>query len=79
LVIKNVKVYWNSMSEMFVPTSLWQQTKNNERQIFSALDPEFLKSIMVQAFYPERDETNFYLVEPFSVYISLNFNKSYTP
>lgn len=24
LVVKNVKVYWNSMSEMFVPTSLWQ-------------------------------------------------------
>jgi hypothetical protein len=47
LVVKNIKVYWNSMSEMFIPTSLWQQTKHMERQIFSALDPAFLKQIMV--------------------------------
>lgn len=31
LIVKNIKVYWNSMSEMFVPTSLWLQTRNMER------------------------------------------------
>jgi hypothetical protein len=24
LAIKNIKLYWNSMSEIFIPTSLWE-------------------------------------------------------
>jgi hypothetical protein len=27
--IKKIKMYWNSMSESFIPTSLWEQTRNN--------------------------------------------------
>lgn len=36
------------MSEMFVPTSLWQQTRHLEYQIFEAMDANFLKQIMVE-------------------------------
>lgn len=28
LLVKNARVYWNSMSETFIPTSLWEQTKD---------------------------------------------------
>ena len=39
VVVKNIRVYWNSMSEMFVPTSLWEQTRHLKYQIFEAMDP----------------------------------------
>ena len=48
LAVKNIQVYWNSMSEMFVPTSLWEQTRDLKYQIFDAMDASFLKEIMVE-------------------------------
>jgi hypothetical protein len=36
------------MSEMFVPTSLWEQTRDLKNQIFDAMDASFLKEIMVE-------------------------------
>ncbi len=30
LIIKDLRLYWNSMGEMFIPTSLWEQTKHLE-------------------------------------------------
>jgi hypothetical protein len=37
LKITNLSFYWNSMSETFVPTSLWEQTKDLENRIFDAI------------------------------------------
>lgn len=48
LNVKNIKVYWNSMSEMFVPTSVWEQTRHLKFQIFEALEASFLKDIMIE-------------------------------
>jgi hypothetical protein len=48
LNIKNIKAYWNSMSEMFVPTSVYEQTRNLKYQIFEAMDASFLKEIMIE-------------------------------
>ena len=42
LHVKNIRTYFNSMSEMFVPTSLWEQTKNEPLEIFSAVDASFI-------------------------------------
>ena len=36
------------MSEMFVPTSLWEQTRHLKFQIFEAMDASFLKEIMIE-------------------------------
>lgn len=48
LSVKNVRVYWNSMSEIFIPTSLWEQTRTMQYQIFEAMDASLLKEIMVE-------------------------------
>lgn len=48
LSIKNIKFYWNSMSEIFIPTSLWEQTRTLKYQIFEAMDASFLKDIMIE-------------------------------
>jgi len=36
------------MSEMFVPTSLWEQTRHLEHQIFDAIDASFLKELLME-------------------------------
>jgi hypothetical protein len=36
------------MSEMFVPTSVYEQTRHLKYQIFEAMDANFLKEIMVE-------------------------------
>jgi hypothetical protein len=44
-------MYWNSMSESFIPTSLWEQTRNNpDLQLFEAMDASFLRDMMHDAF-----------------------------
>ena len=48
LIVKNVKMYWNSMSEMFVPTSLYEQTRDLKYQIFEAMEASFLREIMLE-------------------------------
>lgn len=48
LSVKNIRFYLNSMSEIFVPTSLWEQTRGQKYQIFEAMDAAFLKDIMIE-------------------------------
>ena len=36
------------MSEMFIPTSLWEQTRQLENQIFDAMPVEALNDLMIQ-------------------------------
>ena len=44
--VMNIRTYFNSMSEMFVPTSLWEQTKDEPLEIFSAVDASFIQGLM---------------------------------
>lgn len=44
----NVKVYWKSMAEMFVPLSLLESTVFAQNQIFEAISLEDLRSLMNQ-------------------------------
>ena len=48
LHIKQARFYWNCMSEMIVPTSLWEQTKHLKYQIFDAMSAEDLRELMIQ-------------------------------
>ncbi len=41
-----IKVYFNSQSEMLVPTSLWEQTLDEQLGILSALGPEEILDMM---------------------------------
>lgn len=48
LNLTNARIYLNSMSELFIPTSLWEQTRHLENQIFDAMPVETLNDFMVQ-------------------------------
>ena len=51
-------MYWNCLSEMYIPTSLWEQTRSLKYQIFEAMDASQLTELMAQAFQP--NESDFY-------------------
>jgi hypothetical protein len=74
--IKNIKMYWNSMSESFIPTSLWEQTRNNpDLQLFEAMDASFLRDMMHDAFMQHPRLTYNYLLEPFSLIVNICYKK----
>ena len=64
----NVRVYWKSSAEMFIPNSLWESTKGMEKQIFDAISFEDLRNMMKQSYADDN------LVEPFSIYTSFSYN-----
>ena len=46
--ITNLRVYWKSMAEMYIPLSLLESTLNSEKQIFEAISLEEIRSLMQQ-------------------------------
>lgn len=42
LEVKNVSLYWNSMSEMFIPTSVWQQSLGLEFGVFELIEADMI-------------------------------------
>lgn len=67
------------MSEIFIPTSLWEQTRVLKYQIFEAMDASLLKEIMIDAFKEESRMSYNYLLSPFSFLMSINLKKSFNP
>ena len=43
-----MRLYFNSFSEMLIPTSLWEQTRSEKLEIFSAMDAEEIRDLMVR-------------------------------
>ena len=50
LKASGARVYWNCLSEMYIPTSLWESTRSLKYQIFEAMDASQLNELMAQAF-----------------------------
>ena len=40
--VRGARMYWNSMSEMYIPQTLWESTKDLKYQIFEAMDASSL-------------------------------------
>ena len=55
------------MSEMYIPTSLWEQTRHLKYQIFEAIDAQHINSLMNQVFDPEFTNLFQLIVEPIEV------------
>lgn len=66
--ILNIKVYWKSMAEMYIPLSLLESTRNSEKQIFDAISLEEVRSLMQQSFSAE------HFIETFSIYTTFTLN-----
>lgn len=49
--IVNLRIYWKSMAEMYIPLSLFEGTMYSENQIFDAISLEDLRNLMKQYFY----------------------------
>jgi hypothetical protein len=43
-------MYWNSMSEMFIPTSVWDQSFNNRYGVFELIDADMVLEMMKDIF-----------------------------
>ena len=46
--IVNLRMYWKSMAEMFIPLSLLESTMLSDNQIFEAISLEDLRNLMHQ-------------------------------
>jgi hypothetical protein len=44
--VARMKCYFNSQSEMLIPTSLWEQTQKEKLGILSALSPDDILNMM---------------------------------
>ena len=77
-MVKNIRVYWNSLSEMIIPTSVYDQTKDLKFQIFEAIEASFIRDMMLESFSATSTQINHNLMHPFTLLTSLNFNKSYS-
>lgn len=69
--LKDIRMYWKSPAEMIIPLSLYEATKNAEKQIFDAISIDDIKNMM------EQSSTNEDFIEQFSFY--MNFSKNYRP
>ncbi len=73
LTVINMAIYYKSMAEMFIPTSLWESTKHLKFQIFDALPLDELRNLMKNSF------ANDYIIEPFSIYSNIQYNGKQEP
>lgn len=48
--IKNISVYWNSMSEMFIPTSICDQSQGLQFGIFEFIEADLVHEMMKDIF-----------------------------
>ena len=46
LNLSGARIYYKQMSEMLIPTSLWESTRHLENQIFDAMPVESLTDLM---------------------------------
>ena len=66
--LQNFRIYWKTPSEMFIPKSLWESTKQLENKIFDAMPIEELSNMMKQI------KEEFYLIDPVNLYASIVYN-----
>lgn len=61
LDISDIRIYWNTKSESYVPNSLQEQTKWLKSQIYDAMDEDILRELMCQVFdHVETDQKYLY-------------------
>mmetsp|Transcript_8327 Transcript_8327/g.13926 ORF Transcript_8327/g.13926 Transcript_8327/m.13926 type:complete len:201 (-) Transcript_8327:2702-3304(-) len=75
--IKNVCLYWNSMSEMFIPTSVWDQSHDEPYGVFQFIEADMVHDFMKDIFLHRVGIQNSYIVDPFSLRIQFAFRNSY--
>ena len=67
------------MSEMFIPTSVWEQSLNLQYGVFEILDASTILEMMKDIFMQKVGIQNNFLMDPFSVRIFYGFRNSFDP
>ena len=67
----------NSQSEMFIPTSVWDQSQDNKYGIFEVLEASILLEMMKDIFTSKVGMQSQYIVEPFNYKMQLSFRNNY--
>lgn len=79
LEVKNIAIYWNSMSEQFVPTSVWDASHDFQYGVFELIPADTIYDMMKDIFSGKLHMDNTFLVDPFSFRVILAFRNSYDP
>ena len=77
--LKDVSLYWNSMSEMFIPTSVWDQSHQLQYGIFELIEADMILEMMKDTFNQKVGLQNQYIVSPFTYQMQLAFRNTYKP
>jgi len=67
------------MSEMFIPTSVWEQCTDLPYGIFEVLEASIILEMMKDIFTHKHGIMNEYLIDPFSCRIQYAFRNTYNP
>lgn len=86
LNMARMRLYFNSFSEMLIPTSLWEATRHEQLEIFSCMQADEIKKIMSSVFEEDGSEekgelgmNHHSLLEPFYINVAINLNNLYNP
>ena len=52
LEVSNLRVYWNAMSNMTIPSQLWLNMKGEKKQIFEAIPASTLRKVLAEYSHP---------------------------
>ena len=80
-----MRLYFNSFSEMIIPTSVWEQTKGEKLEIFSCMEATEIRDIMTNVFDEDGNTggelgiNHYNLLEPFYINMAINMNNMYNP
>jgi hypothetical protein len=76
-----LRVYANTLSEMLIPTSLWQATKDAENGIYSAISASEVRELMCMAYENSKRKGLEYwnLIEPLYLNVAINLNDAHNP
>ena len=77
--VKNISVYWNSMSQMYIPTSVWESANQFKYGVFELIDADTIHGMMKDVFEHGIGMENNYFIDPFSLRIQFGFRNSYDP
>ena len=75
--MKNISLYWNSLSETFIPTSVWKQSFDLKYGIFELIEADMILEMMKDMFTNKVGMDNNYIIDPFSFRIQFAFRNSY--
>ena len=64
--LKDVSIYWNTESEIFIPTQVWDQSVDLQYGIFEIIEADIILSMMKDIFTNKVGMNSKYVIDPFT-------------